>query len=189
MDKYQGIKLIELFELPHPDWEFVRSSIELKKLYKKEAKYGWTVRSCLPGSEEVLYLPHKNWAEKEKVPKLVDKFQKELNGKAILVVYPSWEFVKSGNILISENEITLEGVYGFLGSLLRGERDPDATYTSDRYNISFKLKRGDPNFLNLRDRRRIGRALLNVTTNNVQLEWSLTTDDELFFHDLLAIKG
>ena len=188
MDKYQGLKLIELLDLPHPDWEFIRSSTELKKFYEKEAKYGWTVRSCLPGSEEVLYLPHKNWAKKEEVPNIIDEFQRKLNGRAIFVVYPSWEFVKSGNILISENEITLEGVYGFLGSLLRGEKAPDATYTSDRFNISFKLKNGDPNFLDTRYKRRIERVLVNVTTHNILLEWSITTEDELFFHDLIEIK-
>lgn len=103
ISKYEGLLKIEWYGLPHPKWIFIKDATGLGEFLDKEVKHGWTVRSCLKSGKSKLNLPYVNKAFKEEVPKRIETFKKQLGNDAIFVIYPSWEFVKSGNCMLKEH--------------------------------------------------------------------------------------
>ena len=108
----------------------------MKFIGEEDEYVGWTVRTCLDNGGNEFYLPHANWIKKEDVPIKIEEFKERVKQEATFVVYPSWEFVKGANIMLTEEKIIIEVVKGRIH----------------------------------------------------KLQWSHTTNNRYFFHDLREIK-
>ncbi len=179
----QGLKLIDKAGLPHPEWEFVKSSKDLDKFYKIKDYVGWTIRTVdIKGAEwNNLYI---NWLIKDKVPAQIDKFQNQQKGKTVFVVYPSWKWKKGGTILIEKNSEIIEAVEGEIVNLMRHGKI-DASY----YYKNKKLFQviGEKKFLTSRERRKILLAR-KMNKKNIILEWGITTRGKFIFYRIEDIR-
>lgn len=180
----KGLQIIDQAGLPHPTWEFVRKSAELKKYKRTKAYVGWTVRTVeLKGRPwRSMFVNHIN---KTEVPTAVDCIQKKQGGGAIIAVYPSWHWRRGGTILIEKPRILVEVTRGHLSNLVRqGRLDVAYQFQSDR----LVLTQGDPRLLSINQRQALARAIKQIKQDNIVLEWSISTQNKLIFFRLDKIK-
>lgn len=174
----QGLKTIDRARLPHPEWEFVFSSKDLKKFSKTKDHEGWTIRTV-----DIKNSPWKNlyvnWLLKDKVPSRIDELQEKQNGKATFVVYPSWKWKKSGTILIEKDRIIIEATKGAIINLMRYGRI-EASYFFEKGKLVNST--GNVKFLKLHERKKILQAPARIKEKNIILEWAITRRDEFVFY-------
>lgn len=182
MTIYQGLKIIAKTGLPHPEWEFVRSSKDLKNFYKVKDYVGWTIRTVNVKNAKWKNL-YVNWLAKSKVPAKVDELQKKQRGKAMFVVYPSWKWKVGGTILLEPNREVIEGVRGGVVDLMRyGKVDASITYK----NKKIVAKTGNQNLF--ADNKRQILLARKIRRSNIILEWGITTQNKFIFYRIEDIK-
>jgi len=184
MNKLEGLLEIERLKLPHPKWEFVEDVSELRWIGEEDEYVGWTVRTCTKSIEE-FYLPHANWLTKEEVKRKISEFKKKFP-EAIFVVYPSWEFIKAACIGFYENQIIIEVVKGKIQRLLY-KGLPDLTIIYERFSTRELFHRGNKNLLSEKEYRMLLSLKYKIEGNKI-LQWSHTTNEKYFFHDLRDYK-
>ncbi|MFA6271656.1 MAG: hypothetical protein WC693_00915 [Patescibacteria group bacterium] len=184
MDIYQGLTRIDKAGLPHPEWEFVSSSKDLKKYFKIKDYCGWTVRTArLIGAPwKNLYV---NWLPKKQVPAKIDELQKMHKGKALFVIYPSWNWKKSGTILIEKNRTVIEAAKGSIIDLMRyGKVDASYFYQHGKLVGS----NGKEQLLSPTERRKILQAEKKIKQKEIILEWGITTQNKFIFYRIETLK-
>jgi len=125
--RLQGLELLGLVGAPVPHWQPVKDHSYLERLSLQDTEFGWTIRTCLDdGSREtglgLFYLNHADVAEVVRV--LKERFARS-NPHEFYIVYPSWDFRFSCNIVLSANVYIIEGKYGSQKSLAAGKAAPD----------------------------------------------------------------
>jgi len=177
MTIYQGLQLLEQYRLPHPEWEFVMTSADLKHFYHIRDYVGWTIRTVeiRQGKWRNLYL---NWIPKREVPDRLDELQHTQQGKALFVVYPSWKWRKGGTLLLEKNREIIEVVRGGVEKLMR-EGKIDASYIYQKGIISERI--GNSLILTPSDRKSILTAR-KVKRKGLIFEWVITTQGKFIFY-------
>jgi hypothetical protein len=187
MNKLQGLIEIEKLGLPHPKWEFVKNSSELKYIGEEDEYVGWTVRTCLDKGGDEFNLPHANWLKKEEILNAIENFKKKIKEEATFIVYPSWEFVKGANIMFTKNEIIIEAVKGRLHKLLYGG-SPDLNIVFSRTKPPVELVwQGDKGVISDSEYKHLLELNEKVFGNKI-FQWSHTTNGKYLFHDLRELK-
>lgn len=179
-----GLKLIDRYKLPHPEWEFVKSSKELKKFYKIKDYVGWTIRtvSVANGPWKNLYV---NWLAKKKVPAKIDEFQRQYKGKALFVVYPSWRWKKGGTILKEKGRTIIEAVKGEVVNLMRkGKINASYSYVGNR----LREFTGQKSFLSHKELKKIRLAAGQLKMQGVILEWAISSQNKFIIYRLEKIQ-
>jgi hypothetical protein len=173
----EGLKIIDKYNLPHPEWEFVFTSKDLDNFYQTEDYVGWTIRTVeiIDGPWINLYA---NWLEKKDVPAKVDELQNQHENKALFVVYPSWKWKKGGTILIEPDRTVIESVDGPIVDLMRHGK-VTASYFFE--NDKLVDTTGDKNFLTEQEIKIILQAQ-NIPMKNIILEWGITTEGKFIFY-------
>ena len=180
----QGLKLIDHYNLPHPEWEFVKNSKALKKFYKIKDYVGWTIRTVAveKGPWRNLYV---NWLPKKQVLGKIDEFKRQQKGKALFVVYPSWQWKKGGTILKEKGRTIIEAVKGEIVNLMRkGKINASYIYNCNHLD-SFT---GQKNFLSFMELRKIQQAASKLNTDRVILEWAISTQNKFIIYRLEKIQ-
>ncbi|MFC1687153.1 hypothetical protein ACFL0L_01055 [Patescibacteria group bacterium] len=180
----KGLKMIDRAKLPHPEWEFVRGSKDLKKFPKIKDYVGWTIRTIdiKGGKWRNLYV---NWLPKKQVPEKIDEFKKKLKGRATFIVYPSWKWKKGGTILIEKDRIVIEVVKGAIVDLMRhGKIDASYFYEHGKL-ISYT---GDKKVLTPAERKKVLLAPKKLSQKDVILEWGITTQNKFIFYRIENIR-
>lgn len=180
----QGLKLIDKYKLPHPDWEFVETAKDLKKFYKINDYVGWTIRtvSVKKGPWKNLYA---NWLPKKQLPAKVDELQKKQKGRALFVVYPSWKWIKGGTILKEKGKTIIEAVKGEIVNLMRKGKINVSYIYNGNHLVDFT---GQKNFLSHLELRKIRRAAGQLKIEGVILEWAISTQNKLIIYRLEKIQ-
>jgi len=179
----QGLKLIDKYNLPHPRWEFVKDSQDLKKFYKIKDYVGWTIRTVeiKNGKWKNLYV---NWLAKNKVPEKLDELAGKQKGRALFVVYPSWKWKKGGTVLIEKQRTVIEAVKGEIEKLMRKGILDASYYFKNNKLVNFTEEK---DFLSPKIRKSLLKAN-KIKKNNIILEWALTTQNKLIFYRAENIK-
>ena len=166
----QGLKIIDKAGLPHPEWEFVRSSQDLKDFPNIKDYVGWTIRTV-----EVKNAPWKNlyvnWLSKKQVPAKIDALQKKHRGKALFVTYPSWKWQKGGTILIEKDRVVIEAVKGAIVDLMRHGK-VDASYFYQKGKLIDTT--GNSKLLTPAERITILQASKKIKKKYISQEWGIT---------------
>lgn len=180
----QGLKLIDKAGLPHPRWEFVKNSKDLKKFFGTPDYVGWTIRTAdvKNGPWKNLYV---NWLKKKQVPAKIDELQKQQKNKAIFVVYPSWRCKKSGTILIDKGMTVIEATKGAIVDLMR--------YGKVTVRYSYKSGKmtqvdGQKDFLTPTERGRILQASKKLKNKGIILEWAIGRQNEFIFYRVENVR-
>lgn len=187
MTFYDGLKLIQRLQLPHPTWQFVRQGRELKNLERISAYAGWTIRTAevRGAAYKNLYV---NWLPRAQVAPMVDKFQRQLRGQGVFVLYPSWKWRKGGAVIVEPKQVMIEAVRGAIVDLARHGR-VDVRYIYQRGKlVSVEGKR---NFLNSRDLKHLLAAAKKLKSNSYYFEWAVSTQGKFIIYRLrdLASEG
>lgn len=184
MTIFEGLTIIDRAKLPHPEWEFVHSSKDLKKFPKTKDYVGWTIRTIdiKGGKWQNMYV---NWLPKKQVPKKIDEFQKKLHGKATFIIYPSWKWRIGGTVIIEKKRVVIESVCGAIVNLMRHGK-VDASYFYERGKLVSYT--GNKQLLSAAERRKILQASSKLSSKNIMLEWAITTRNTFIFYRIENIK-
>ena len=174
----QGLKIIDRAGLPHPEWEFVRSSQDLKNLSNVKDYVGWTIRTVEVKNAlwKNLYV---NWLSKKQVPSKVDELQKKQKGKALFVTYPSWKWRKGGTILIEKTRVVIEAKRGSIVDLMRHGK-VEASYYYQKGELVDTI--GNSTLLTPAERTEILQASKKIKKKDIILEWGITTQGKFIFY-------
>jgi hypothetical protein len=183
--KYEGLRRIEVYGLPHPSWRFVRSHEDIPRVPWINAPHGWTIRCC-PQDRYEFGLPSKHRLDYEQLPSTLQILQKE-TGISHFVVYPSWEFEFSGSFLLTPECAYIEVVVGDIEPLLKGQQIPDVTYYGQGpYYTHLTLIAGKQEILCSSEKVLFLRVCRRIMIQRFTvLEWTKTTEGEVLFHDFL----
>jgi hypothetical protein len=187
--KYDGLRKIEAYCLPHPEWLFIKSPQDIPKKPWVEAPHGWTIRCC-PLERYEFGLPSEHRLKYEELPKVLHMISQKVN-VSDFVVYPSWEFDISGCLLIGPDEIVVEVVVGDIAPLLKGQKTPDAIYSyKGSGDLSLMLIAGEKELLSASDKIILIDAVRQTpfTKYTTVLEWTKTTMGRILFHDLIELS-
>ena len=187
MTFYDGLKLIAKLKLPHPTWQFVRQSSELKRLPRMSAYAGWTIRTAevRGASYQNLYA---NWLPRRQVAARVDRFQRQLRGRGLFVVYPSWRWRKGGAVIVEPGQVVIEAVLGAVVDLARHGR-LDTQYIYRRGRLVSVI--GEPKVLSRLDLKRLLAAAKKLRGRSYYFEWAVSTRGKFIIYRLrdLASEG
>lgn len=176
----EGLQLIDYFDLPHPAWQFVRKGSELSNINKISAYAGWTIRTAavFRGKYKNLYV---NWLTAKEVTTKIDKFQKELKGKGLFVVYPSWHWLKGGTMIKEPGRIIIEAIAGAVVDLARhGKVEADYFYSHGKLII----QHDDKNIISKKELNYLLRAARLLRSGSYYLEWAVSTKGKFIFYRL-----
>lgn len=181
MNIADNVLLIDQWGLPHPDWEFVKSSVDLKRHHQIKDYCGWTIRVLWRGKQfkKPLYI---NWLAKEKVAKEIDQLAKKAKKDYLIVTYPSWIPQKSGTLLIEKNRIIIEACQGKITRLMR-EGICDVGYQISKLG-QVQSSWGNRHFLTRVEKKKIIDALAKIPQKNIMLEWAFGQQGEFIFYKL-----
>ncbi len=184
MTIYQGLKIIDQAKLPHPEWQFVRTSKDIKNLNKVKDYCGWTIRTAkVDGAPwQNLYV---NWLPKKKVSVKVDELQAQHPGRAMFVIYPSWEWKKGGTILVEKERVVIKATRGEIVNLMRYGKI-SASYVFQKGKLV--EVNGDKNFLSVSEIKKVIQAQERIKKKNVILEWGITTQNKFIFYRIEDLK-
>ncbi|MFA4873527.1 MAG: hypothetical protein WC659_06410 [Patescibacteria group bacterium] len=181
----QGLRLIERYGLPHPEWQFVRYSAELKIGHIRDY-VGWTIRTAaLIDSKKKWTNVFVNWVSKRDVPVKLDELQSQQRGEAIFVVYPSWKWKKAGAVMSEGMRVTVEGVNGSIGDLSRKGR-MHAQFVYHRHQLNHT--HGDQTFFTPSEKKIIQSACERFAGKDIIAEFAVTTRNKLVFYRLERVE-
>jgi len=188
ISKYDGLKQIERYGLPHPKWIFTRDVQSIPKSPWTQAPNGWTIRCC-PKGEYKFGLPSKHRLNYKDLPAQLKALSVVLV-EPMFVVYPSWEFVVSGCLLVESGRAFMEVVKGDIAPLLEGRKTPEAVYSCSTPGMSsLTLISGEEGLLSTSDRKTLLNAIRVLSSGSrIVVEWTKTKDSEIFFHDFVQLS-
>ena len=123
--RLEGLELLRLIGAPVPEWQIVRSRIDIDHLDLPDTRFGWTIRTCRTDGKRETGLFYLNLATPETIQTtLRERFEKS-DQYEFYIVYPSWQFRFSCNVVLREEIYLIEGKFGSQKSLSVGQTGPD----------------------------------------------------------------
>jgi hypothetical protein len=189
LSKYEGLKTIEIYNLPHPNWIFVNNSNDIPRTPWVDAPYGWTIRTC-PNYCYKFSLPAKHRIEYSGLPEILNDFKNKIVSP-IFVVYPSWDFEISGCTQLTNNQLLIEIMKGDIAPLLRGDACPEYIFRCEGpFFNNLETIKGNINILTNYEVKIFLNLPKKININNfVVLEWTRTSEKKLLFHDFFGFKN
>lgn len=186
MNVAANVLQMDKWGIPHPDWEFVQSSSDLKRHDKIKDYCGWTIRVFWKTDQfqKPLYA---NWVSKKDVPGIIDELATKAKKDFVIVTYPSWIPKKSGTLLIEKRRIIIESCKGMITRLMR-DGICDAGYQispASRILSSW----GDKSFLNIKERKQVIDSINKIPSKNIILEWAIGKQKEFIFYKMESVKN
>jgi hypothetical protein len=123
--RLEGLELLRLIGAPVPKWQTARSLGDVGRLKLPSSEFGWTIRTCRLDGKRETGLYYLNNAGREKVLRILKQRLSKDGQRAFYIVYPSWRFEFSCNVIRREQTYFVEGMYGSQKSLSAGKAGPD----------------------------------------------------------------
>lgn len=123
--RFMGLNLLKDMRIPVPKLQVVESKDDISLLNLYSVEYGWTIRTCRTDGQMEMGLYYLNNAtENTVVESLMSNFE-EYQRKYAYIIYPSWSFIFSCNIIFSENNYVIEGANSSQKKISIGKSIPD----------------------------------------------------------------
>ena len=189
ISKYEGLLKIQIFGLPHPEWIFINSPFDIPKRPWTEAPHGWTIR-CAPKFNYEFGLPARHRLDFRSLRDVIKSFMGKVDDHNF-VVYPSWQYDRSGSCHVKIDGVVIEAVIGDIGPLLKGVKSPDTVYTySGPLFVHMKSVFGEKDILSLSDRVFLLKSCRKVHKDKlIILEWVKTSEKKILFYDWFEFAG
>jgi len=188
-NRLEGLKYLKNQKLPVPDFLIVKSiSVLNDKFFNKQAPFGWTLRTCKKSGQDEISLFYKNnislYILKKTLFNRLNKYSDEF-----YVVYPSWDFDFSFNILKTRYEYIIEGEMGSQKVISSGIKNPNFTIIVNSQDLRIKFLQSN---LIPKIRTGIFRALKllakNIYLKTYYTEVVITKEKQLYFYEFRDIE-
>jgi hypothetical protein len=123
--RLDGLNLLRLNGMPVPNWSEVHNSAAVVQLKLPRVAFGWTIRTCRMDGKRETGLFYGNYLKADEVRAILRKRFSDTRQVEFYLVYPSWKFRFSCNIVLADNSYIIEGKYGSQKSLSMGKTSPD----------------------------------------------------------------
>jgi hypothetical protein len=199
--KVQGLKQLELLELPVPRYqiiaidedkpsdieEYVRRKIKLVEVPIQEGdSIGVTIRVSLPTEldKEAVHGGLHNIDENKILQKVLEKY-KEYGPRTKIILQYTIDAKCSGNILMENNKIIIEAIPGDAPPLHRGETTDTEIweYYPDENKWNKKRSFTKKTLLSFQDLKNLVRYSQRIS-GNAYLEWSISKNGKVYFYEL-----
>lgn len=187
--RLDGLEMLRSIKAPVPNWQIVKNLRDVDLLELQQVDYGWTIRTCRTDGKREIGLFYLNYAgDKELIEVLRDRVAKS-SLREFYIVYPSWEFRFSCNIVLENQIYTIEGKYGSQKDLALGKCGPDFGI-----RIPYGLRSqmycyyGNPNREVLDNLGRIIRWCKCIPWESFSSEVALRHDSTLIFYELFNLR-
>lgn len=188
-NRYNGLIYIKEKGFPVPDFIRIDSANQLSNFFfDKPAPFGWTLRTCKRDGENEMYLFYKNNISKKQ---LLDILHQRLNEftDEFYIVYLSWDFHFSFNIIKTKYQYIIEGKFGSQKGISSGIETDFISFQFDRFSRTFQ----GANSINIDSysRQCITKTIQYleglISCENTYSEVAITKNKELFFYEFWNI--
>lgn len=162
----------------------MRNASEIDFLEDQNAPLGWVIRSCLEEGGNELGLPWRAYVQKDEVPRVVNQFRSALGSKGLFIIYPCWNSVVSGNLLLRGEDVILEYSKGF--DTMVGVTIPTNVVLS-RSSGNVLSVHGN-HWLNQEDMAFLEEGVARLHGLDCLTEWSRAADGSRVFFDLRLLR-
>ena len=123
--RLEGLKLLRNFHLPTPEWVVVDSQQEIPKLVLDYKEHGWTIRTCRSDGQRETGGFFRNNLPPQEVRRELHQRAAYFEKGEFYLVYPSWSFFLSFNVLRSSGVHIVEGTHGSQKGISMGSTTPE----------------------------------------------------------------
>jgi hypothetical protein len=123
--RLKGLETLRAFGLPTPKWQEVRSEEDIAALQLGPTSYGWTIRTCRTDGQRETGGFFKNQVSHEDVPAVLHRRADMFGTGEFYIVYPSWRFDMSFNVVFDEGTYIVEGIHGSQKGISDGTQMPE----------------------------------------------------------------
>ena len=188
-NRLDGLIYLKNQQLPVPDFLIVKSISSLNdNFFNKEVPFGWTIRTCKKNGQDEISLFYKNNISLNVLKKILFERLK-IYSDEFYIVYPSWDFDFSFNILKTRYEFTIEGEMGSQKAISSGIVNPN--YTIIISSLDLRIKYIQPNLIP-KIKRGIYRALKlllnNIYNKTYYTEVAITKQNQIYFYEFRDIE-
>lgn len=180
------MRVLETLHIPVPKWQEVRYPTDISTLRFPVSEYGWTVRTCRQDGMSEMGGFFLNHATEVEVISVLKERSEEFSGQEFYLIYPSWQFSRSFNIVKSEETYDMEMVFGSQKGLAMGREDPIFSIRFfDSHFCNFKLFRGEYDNHTRRYVAKMIRYIRRIGFDRYHAEVAITTKDNIIFYDFI----
>lgn len=125
LGRLEGLELLRVIGAPVPKWQTVRESRDIGRLRFSQTDCGWTIRTCRNDCRREMGLFYRNYIDPDTAVRVLRERTSKVGLHEFYIVYPSWRFRFSCNVVLRDEIYTIEGKYGSQKSLASGKRGPE----------------------------------------------------------------
>jgi hypothetical protein len=123
--RLRGLELLLSIDAPVPSWEVVDRPQDIPRLSDRDARFGWTIRTCRTDGKREMGLFYLNCADSRTAVRVLRERFRGGPRTEFYIVYPSWKFRFSCNVVFREETYYIEGKYASQKELAIGRAGPD----------------------------------------------------------------
>jgi len=186
--RLQGLQTLRSFGLPTPNWQEVRSVTDIDTLRISVTSRGWTIRTCRTDGQREVGGFFKNHVEAAEVASTLRTRSQKFDQGEFYLVYPSWEFDMSFNVVFDESIFLVEGKRGSQKGISDGTELPEIALRLSSTALSRPEVLIGEYTPAVRSRvSRILSHLKKVPTERYYTEVAVTTERQLFFYEFFPV--
>jgi hypothetical protein len=189
-NRYNGLLYLKAKGLPVPEFQKISNFSDINEdLAQQLAPFGWTIRTCKKNGFQEFNLFYKNNTPYEKIKEILFERLSTYNDE-FYIIYHSWDFDYSFNVVKDGNEYIIEGDLGSQKEISQGSSSPKFSIIINSYNLTIKNSYlGSPSD---KIKKGIYRALRfledNIDKNKYYTEVALTKQKQLYFYEFTDIS-
>ncbi|MCK5168621.1 MAG: hypothetical protein KAQ75_01980 [Bacteroidales bacterium] len=189
-NRYKGLVYLKEQGLPVPNFLKIEQLCDIREYLSNQiAQYGWTIRTCKKDGINEFNLFYKNNITFDELKIVVSNRFAQCSDE-FYVIYHSWDFDFSFNIIKSYNEYIIEGKTGSQKSISLGVSNP--TFSIKICVTNLRIKQSFFEIPSLKIKHGIFRALrlLNnsVYHSNYYTEVAITKQKQIYFYEFTNIS-
>jgi len=189
-NKYKGLVKLDTLDLPSPEFYTITNKKDIFNHSLSYSYYGWTIRTCRYSgyNEYNLYNAH-NLSRNELKEKLLERYNKGYFKNKFHIIYKSWRFKYSINILFADLNYHVEVCRGTPKKLTMGRSNPDTKISIPFGSLQdIKIIKMDNNPKILPYVKKIYYYLYKINWESFSAEIAIKNNENIIFYDLIKIR-
>lgn len=187
--RLDGFELLQLIGAPAPQYQIIKSQKDVDSMRTWQVKHGWSIRSCRIDGVREMGLFYKNYVQTSCLADELSSAISTFSSTLFFLVYPSWRFRFSCNVVVSDFEVFVEGKFGSQKGVAMGTELADFSL---RIPFGFRsMTEVLAGHLNEDVESRLGQLIHYTKKSQLSYpyaEAALKEDGDLVFYDLFDLK-
>ncbi|WP_437871690.1 hypothetical protein ACSD7O_00375 [Methylorubrum extorquens] len=188
-ERYRGLLYLRSRGIPVPHWHVLCVPDDLERVEIGPTEFGWTIRTCRTDGRRETGGFYLNNAAPEQVRRTLSERLTKYTPNEFYLIYPSWKFRFSFNIVMFEDTLDVEVAFGSQKGITMGQDSPALSLRA--YDL--RLRRCDIFVGTFRDdvRRALLRALgylRRLDERAYYVEIAVTGSESIVFYEMMRIS-